>query len=158
VSWDERFAARYDEWAAPMTADVPFFVELARETEGPLVELAVGSGRVAIPVARKTGRVVVGIDTSPSMLEQAGLPPAPQRARLDWSSFLGQHAATTLACDFFTVDTVWLKRLYVLFVISIGSRRIEYVACTSNPDGAWMIQQARNLLMDLDDRGQRARS
>jgi ubiquinone/menaquinone biosynthesis C-methylase UbiE len=71
MSWDEAFAARYDEWAAEMTADVPFYVELAREADGPLVELAVGSGRVGIPVAEATGRRVVGIDTSPAMLAQA---------------------------------------------------------------------------------------
>jgi transposase InsO family protein len=62
-----------------------------------------------------------------------------------------------LACDFFTVDTVWLRRLYVLFFISIRTRRVEYLACTSSPDAAWMAQQARNLLMDRDDRGQRVR-
>ncbi|HEY2939877.1 MAG TPA: class I SAM-dependent methyltransferase [Gaiellaceae bacterium] len=71
MSWDEGFAARYDEWSAPMTEDVPFYVEVARETEGPLVELAVGNGRVAIPVAQATGRPVLGIDTSPAMLSQA---------------------------------------------------------------------------------------
>jgi SAM-dependent methyltransferase len=54
-----------------MTADVPFYVELAREADGPLVELAVGSGRVAVPVAQATGRPVIGIDSSPAMLEQA---------------------------------------------------------------------------------------
>lgn len=71
MSWDEGFAERYDEWSAEMTEDVPFYVELARETEGPLVELAVGSGRVAIPIAEATGRPVLGIDTSPAMLAQA---------------------------------------------------------------------------------------
>ena len=71
MSWDEAFSERYDEWAAGMTADVAFYVELARSADGPLVELAVGNGRVAIPVARATGRKVIGIDTSPSMLEQA---------------------------------------------------------------------------------------
>jgi SAM-dependent methyltransferase len=65
------FAAFYDDWAAPMTEDVPFYVELAREADGPVVELAVGNGRVAIPVARETGRPVVGIDSSPAMLAQA---------------------------------------------------------------------------------------
>jgi len=65
------FAEIYDEWAQHMTEDVPFYVELAREAEGPIVELAVGNGRVAIPVARETGRKVVGIDTSPAMLAQA---------------------------------------------------------------------------------------
>lgn len=86
-----------------------------------------------------------------NVLARAGLPPAPQRAQLSWRSFLRQHGETILACDFFTVDTVWLKRLYVLFVVSIRTRRLEYLACTSNPDTAWMTQQARNLLMDLDD-------
>lgn len=71
TSWDEAFSERYDEWTAEMTADVPFYVALAREADGPLVELAVGNGRVAIPVARATGRAVIGLDTSPSMLEQA---------------------------------------------------------------------------------------
>jgi ubiquinone/menaquinone biosynthesis C-methylase UbiE len=71
MSWDESFARRYDEWAAPMTEDVDFYVSLAREADGPLVELAVGNGRVAIPVAQATGRPVIGIDTSPAMLEQA---------------------------------------------------------------------------------------
>ena len=92
-----------------------------------------------------------------NILRAAGVPPAPERDKLDWCSFLRQHAATTLACDFLTVGTVLLRRLYVLVFICIGSRRIEYAACTSNPDGAWMMQQARNLLIDLDDRGPRPR-
>jgi SAM-dependent methyltransferase len=71
MSWDEAFARRYDEWSWQMTADVGFYVALAREADGPLVELAIGNGRVAIPVASATGRKVVGIDTSPAMLEQA---------------------------------------------------------------------------------------
>src|SRR5262249_57084984 len=71
VSWDEGFADRYDEWSAPMTADVPFYVGLAQAALGPIVELAVGNGRVAIPVAQATGRRVIGIDSSPAMLEQA---------------------------------------------------------------------------------------
>jgi SAM-dependent methyltransferase len=71
MSWPEAFADRYDEWAAHMTADVAFYVALAQEADGPLAELAVGNGRVAIPVAQATGRRVVGIDTSPAMLDQA---------------------------------------------------------------------------------------
>ncbi len=71
MSWDEAFADRYEEWSARMTADVAFYVELAREADGPLVELAVGNGRVAIPVAQATGQRVIGIDSSPAMLEQA---------------------------------------------------------------------------------------
>ena len=71
MSWDERFATHYDEWSAEMTDDIPFYVELAREADGQIVELAVGSGRVAIPVAQATGRSVIGVDTSPAMLAQA---------------------------------------------------------------------------------------
>jgi SAM-dependent methyltransferase len=71
VSWDEAFADRYEEWSAGMTADIEFYAGLAREADGPLVELAVGNGRVAIPVAQAAGRPVTGIDTSPAMLTQA---------------------------------------------------------------------------------------
>src|SRR5690349_24426008 len=71
MSWDEAFARRYDEWSAHMTADVAFYVSLARQADGPLVELAIGNGRVAIPIAQATGRRVIGIDSSPAMLDQA---------------------------------------------------------------------------------------
>jgi SAM-dependent methyltransferase len=83
ATWDEGFAARYDEWSAAMTADVPFYVSLALATDGPLVELAVGNGRVAIPVARATGRKVLGIDTSPAMLELARAAAAEAGVELD---------------------------------------------------------------------------
>jgi SAM-dependent methyltransferase len=65
------FAAVYEDWSAEMTEDVPFYVELAREADGPVVELAVGSGRVAVPVAQAIGRPVIGIDRSPAMLAKA---------------------------------------------------------------------------------------
>jgi SAM-dependent methyltransferase len=71
VSYPESFAADYERWAAHMTDDVPFYVALAKEADGPIVELAVGSGRVAIPVARAVGRTVIGVDSSPAMLDQA---------------------------------------------------------------------------------------
>ena len=88
-------------------------------------------------------------------LARRGLPPAPRRAQLAWRAVRRPHAATALACDFFTVDTVWLQRLYVLFFIAIATRRLEYVACTRNPDTPWITQQARNLRMDLDGQAQR---
>src|SRR3954454_2928531 len=71
MSWHEAFSRRYDEWSAPMTAAIPFYVGLALQADGAVVELAVGNGRVAIPVAQATGRCVIGIDSSPSMLYQA---------------------------------------------------------------------------------------
>jgi putative transposase len=89
-----------------------------------------------------------------TILIRHGLPPASQRDEVSWRDFLRQHAATTNACDFFTVETAWLRRIYVLFFLSLESRRIEFVACTPNPTGAWTAQQARNLLMTLDDRQQ----
>jgi SAM-dependent methyltransferase len=71
TTWDYAFAERYDEWAAGMPEDIPFYVGLAREAEGPVVELAVGNGRVAIPVAHAIGRTVIGVDLSRAMLQQA---------------------------------------------------------------------------------------
>ena len=83
TSWHESFADRYAEWSAGRTADIPFYASLAREADGPVVELAVGTGRVAIPVAQATGRTVIGIDSSPAMLAQARTAAATAGARLD---------------------------------------------------------------------------
>ncbi|HEY4620754.1 MAG TPA: class I SAM-dependent methyltransferase [Gaiellaceae bacterium] len=71
MSGYDGFAPIYDAWAADMTEDVDFYVELARKADGPVVELAVGSGRVAIPIAQRTGKRVIGIDSSPAMLAAA---------------------------------------------------------------------------------------
>lgn len=83
MSWDESFATGYEAWSAHMTADVAFYVGLARAADGPLVELAIGNGRVAIPVAQATGRPVLGLDTSPAMLDQARLRAAEAGVQLD---------------------------------------------------------------------------
>jgi putative transposase len=85
------------------------------------------------------------------VLLEAGLQPAPQRTHSSWRAFLRAQASTLLACDFLTVETAFLQRIYVLFFISLATRRIEYVACTSTPDGGWVAQQARNLIMRLGD-------
>lgn len=82
-TWDEAYAERYAEWSAHMTADIPFYVGLALEADGTIVELAVGNGRVAIPVARATGRRVIGIDRSPAMLAQARTAAAEAGVELD---------------------------------------------------------------------------
>jgi len=83
MSWDEAFADRYEEWSAHMTADVAFYTKLAVNAGGPLVELAVGNGRVAIPVAQATGQRVIGIDSSPAMLDQARARAAEAGVELD---------------------------------------------------------------------------
>jgi transposase InsO family protein len=85
------------------------------------------------------------------VLLEAGLKPAPERTHSSWRAFLRAQAASMLACDFLTVETAFLQRIYVLFFISLATRRIEYVACTSNPDGGWVAQQARNLIMRFGD-------
>src|ERR671924_823935 len=82
-SWYDAWADRYGDWSTGVTADVPFYVGLAREARGPLVELAVGNGRVAIPVAQATGRTVIGVDSSPAMLEQARVRAAEAGVELD---------------------------------------------------------------------------
>jgi hypothetical protein len=79
------------------------------------------------------------------LLLAAGLEPAPRRTGPSWRDFLRQQAASTLACDFFTVETISLRRFYVLFFIELESRRVHLAGCTSNPTGAWVTQQARNL-------------
>ncbi len=88
------------------------------------------------------------------VLSSAGVPPAPERARASWRSFLRQQAASTLACDFFTVETLALQRIYVLFFLSLATRRLEFIACTPNPNGAWVTQQARNVVMQLAEQEQ----
>src|SRR5262245_30163352 len=87
----------------------------------------------------------VSASTVRRVLASAGLEPAPRRPRLSWRAFLRQQAATMLACDFFTVETVALRRLSVLFFLEVGSRRVQLAGCTANPTGSWLTQQARNL-------------
>ena len=101
--------------------------------------------------------LAVSATTVRKVLISAEVPPAPERARQSWRSFLRQQAASTLACDFFTVETLAFRRIYVLFFISLATRRLEFIACTSSPDGDWVTQQARNLVMQLSHQEHRFR-
>jgi SAM-dependent methyltransferase len=136
MSWDERLSDRYEEWSADMTEDVPFYVRLAQGSDGPVVELAVGNGRVAIPVARAIGRGVIGIDSSPSMLDQAQT--AADEAGVDLDLRLGDmrdlsldEPAALVYCPF--------RALLHLRTWSDRRRTFERVAAALRPGGrfAW---------------------
>ncbi len=96
--------------------------------------------------------VAVSATTVRELLKIAGLGPASERAGLSWRKFLRAQAHSMLAVDFFTVETIWLQRLYVLFFIELGSRRLHLAGCTTNPSGAWVTQQARHLAWLLAER------
>jgi putative transposase len=99
----------------------------------------------------------VSATTIRTLLRRHGLGPAPRRDGVSWRGFLRQQAASILACDFFTVETMWLKTLYVLFFIELGSRRVHLGGCTANPDAGWVTQQARNLALRLPEAEGRVR-
>jgi putative transposase len=92
-----------------------------------------------------------------TILKEAGIEPAPKRLEPSWAEFLRQQAASILECDFLTVDTLFLRRFYVLFFVELATRRVWLAGITTNPDGRWVTQQARNLLMTLDDEDVRPR-
>jgi putative transposase len=98
---------------------------------------------------RKLG-IRIGATTIRTLLRRHGLGPAPRRSGPTWTQFLQAQAEGIVACDFFTVETIWLKTLYVLF-LQLSTRRVVLAAVTANPDLPWVTQQARNVVMDLND-------
>jgi putative transposase len=156
LRWHRRLIAR--RWTYPHRR--PGRPPMEREVRELIVRLArenTGWGYVRIVGELRKLGINVSATLVRSVLADAGIPPAPPRDRQSWRAFLRQQGDSILACDFLTVDTVWLRRLSVLVFLSIGSRRVEYLACTSNPNTAWMLQQARNLLMEVDDRAGQVR-
>jgi putative transposase len=85
------------------------------------------------------------------LLTHARLEPALRRAGPSWREFLRMQAASIVACDFFTIESVFLRRYYALFFIAHGSRRVWLAGCTTNPTGVWVTQQARNLGLDFSE-------
>ena len=136
TSWDEAFARFYDEWAAHMTEDIVFYVDLACKADGVVVELAVGNGRVAIPVAQATGRTVIGTDSSPAMLEQARVNAATVGVELD----LREGDMRDLALDE-PAALIYCPFRGLLHLHTWADRRLtfERVAASLRPNGqfAW---------------------
>jgi transposase InsO family protein len=99
---------------------------------------------------------VLGIGLAPAsvwnIVQRHGLDPSRRRTGPTWGEFLRAQATTMLACDFFTVYTVLLRRLYVLFFIELDTRRVYVTGVTAHPTGAWVVQQARNLSCELAQR------
>ena len=150
LRWHRRLVAR--RWAYPGRVGRPpiggeireLVLRLARENPRWGYQRIVGELRgLGIAVSATTVR---------ELLKNAGLGPAGKRAGLSWREFLRAQAHSMLAVDFLTVETISLQRLYVLFFIELESRRVHLAGCTTNPSGAWVTQQARQIAWGLTDR------
>ena len=101
--------------------------------------------------------VVVSATTVRKILREEQLGPAGKRKGPSWREFLRAQANSMIAVDFFTVDTVWLQRLYVLFFIEVASRRVHLAGCTAHPDAEWVTQQARQVAWAFAERDEPVR-
>jgi len=150
LRWHRRLVAR--RWTYPGRVGRPsigseireLVLRLARENPRWGYQRIVGElGGLGFAVSATTVR---------KLLKDAGFEPAGERSGLSWRDFLRAQAHSMLAVDFFTVETVCLQRLYVLFFVELGSRRVHLAGCTVNPSGTWITQQARQLTWRLAER------
>jgi putative transposase len=153
LSWHRRLVRRrwtYDRRGPgrpPLDTDLQSLVlRLARENPRWGYRRIVGE-------LRKLG-LRVSATSVRSLLKRHEIPPAPRRSGPSWRTFLRNQAHGVIACDFLTVDTLRLRRFYVLFFIELGTRRVHLAGATENPSGTWTTQQARNLVIDGCDREQ----
>jgi transposase len=152
LRWHRDLAARKWDYASRRRPGRPstgtsvktLIIRMARENP------AWGHRRIQGELAR-LGHAIAA-STVWEVLHAAGIGPAPRRAGPTWQEFLASQAHAIIACDFLAVETVLLKRLHVLVFIEHGSRRVHLAGVTAHPTGAWVVQQARNLAMDLDER------
>jgi putative transposase len=152
LRWHRRLVARH--WTYPHRQ--PGRPPIADELAALIVEMA--TDNPAWGYQRIQGELFtlghrVGASTIARVLKANGIRPAPRRASITWRQFLRRQAASIVACDFFSVDTISLRRLYVLFFIHHGSRRVFLAGITANPNWAWVTQSARNVTAELRDAG-----
>jgi hypothetical protein len=135
---------------------------MAAELEALVLRLAAENGRWGYSrihgELRKLG-YAISRSAVRDILKRHRVAPAPQRGRRgdSWRAFLRRHREQILACDFFTVETLFLRTLHVLFFIELGTRRVHVAGCTARPTAAWVTQQARNLAWTLQDAGRPCR-
>jgi putative transposase len=153
LDWHRRLVAR--RWTSrrvgrkPIGGDVrALILRLARENPRWGYQRIVGE--------LKGLGVVVSATTVRKVLRTAHMGPAPRRSGPSWREFLQMQAKSVLAVDFFTVDTLWLRQVYVLFFIEVATRRVHVAGCTAHPDEAWVTQQAR-VAWTLADRAEPVR-
>jgi transposase InsO family protein len=148
LAWHRRFVANHWTYAhrpgRPSTAigARQLIIRLARENP------TWGYRRVHGELARLG--ITIAASTVWTILKAAEIDPAPGRSSESWTTFLRSQAAGIVACDFFTVESVALRRYYVLFFIELGTRRVHLAGITTNPTGTWTTQAARNFMMDYE--------
>jgi putative transposase len=155
LRWHRRLVAQRWTYGRP-TGRPP----IDREVRALIIRLARENPRWAyqrIVGELKSLGVVVSATTVKKTLRQEQRGPAGKRQGPTWREFLRAQAASVIAVDFLTVDTVWLRRLYVLFFIEIASRRVHFAGCTAHPDAEWVTQQARQVTWTLSTRPQSIR-
>ena len=143
LDWHRRLVA--NRWTYPRRAGRP---PIGRQVRALIVRLARENprwGYQRIVGELKGLGMVVSATTVKKVLREHQLGPADTRRGPSWREFLRAQANSMMAVDFFSVETAWLQRLYVLFFIEVGSRRVHLTGCTAHPDGEWVTQQARQL-------------
>jgi putative transposase len=148
LRWHRRLVANH--WTYPHRPGRPSTIAETRRT---IIRLAQenptwGYRRIHGELTRLG--ITIGASTVWTILKNAGFDPAPGRTFESWTTFLRSQAAAIVACDFFTVDTVMLRRYYVLFFIELETRCVHLAGITTNPTGAWTTQAARNFTMRYD--------